>query len=204
MRKIADELNEAKREAESFAEVVRVYNSIDRRDRLAISDLIAPHRRFVREGELKYRATPTSDDEPHYLFLFNDLLLIARPALRAAQYPLVLMLDLTKVSDVVAPQDSDFVRHCMLIDTPRRSLMLLADSDDARDSWVRDLQHATASLRRTRSSRRVPSLSLSSKGDKKIDGDGGGDDDDDDDEYDPLTPRSRGAASGKLRPGRAA
>jgi hypothetical protein len=41
---IATQLNEAKREAESFAEVVRVYNAIDPRDRLGVADLIAPHR----------------------------------------------------------------------------------------------------------------------------------------------------------------
>ena len=45
---------------------------------------------------MRYKRDEQSIDEPHYLFLFNDLLLIARPAQRDV-HPLVLMLDLINV-----------------------------------------------------------------------------------------------------------
>lgn len=65
MQAVASELNEAKRQAESFADVLRVFNSIAPRDRESIQDLIAPHRRFVREGAVHYRKDELSRNEPH-------------------------------------------------------------------------------------------------------------------------------------------
>ena len=98
---------------------------------------------------MRYKRDDKSADEPHYLFLFNDLLLIARPALRGA-YPLVVLLDLVNVTSVVALQDSDFVHNAFMVDTPRRSLMLLADTAAERDAWLAALNAAIASLRSRR------------------------------------------------------
>jgi hypothetical protein len=126
--------------------------------------VILVHQANTHLIQLLYRASPESADERHYLFLFNDLLLIARPSMRAvnAQHPLVLLLDLAKVSDVLAPQDSDFVRHCLLIDTPRRSLMLLARDDGERDAWLEALLGVVRALRVARSSRRRTQAAVAS------------------------------------------
>jgi hypothetical protein len=135
MQAIASELNEAKREAESFAEVVRVYNSIAPRDRGAIQDLIAPTRRYLKEGRVYYRRDELAANDPHYLFLFNDLLLIALPPVRGL-YSVVLLLDLANVTAVQALTDSESVLNCFILDTPQRAIMLLAESAADRDEWV--------------------------------------------------------------------
>lgn len=49
---------------------------------------------------MRYKRDEQSADEPHYLFLFNDLLLIAQPATPRG-YPLVLLLDLINVTSVI-------------------------------------------------------------------------------------------------------
>lgn len=100
----------------------------------------------MREGAVRYKRDEQSIDEPHYLFLFNDLLLIARPAQRGV-HPLVLMLDLINVTSVVPLLESDFVHNAFIVDTPRRSLMLLADSAAERDAWIATLNDAVAALR---------------------------------------------------------
>jgi hypothetical protein len=135
MQAIASDLNEAKREAESFAEVVRVYNSIAPRDRGAIQDLIAPTRRYLKEGRVYYRRDELAANDPHYLFLFNDLLLIALPPVRGL-YSVVLLLDLANVTAVQALTDSESVLNCFILDTPQRAIMLLAESAADRDEWV--------------------------------------------------------------------
>lgn len=139
MQAIASELNEAKREAESFAEVVRVYNSIAPRDRASVQDLIAPSRRFVKEGRVFYRRDETSANDPHYLFLFNDLLLIALPPSRGL-YSVVMQLDLANVTAVQPLLDSEMVVNCFILDTPLRAIMLLAETAADRDEWVSALQ----------------------------------------------------------------
>lgn len=37
----------------------------------------------------------------------------------------------------MALMDSDFVHNAFMVDTPRRSLMLLTNTRDERDAWVR-------------------------------------------------------------------
>lgn len=56
---------------------------------------------FDSEGLVRYKKDEQSADEPHYLFLFNDLLLIAQPA-SPRGYPLVLLLDLSNVTSVTS------------------------------------------------------------------------------------------------------
>lgn len=146
MLAITNQLNEAKREAEAFAEVVRIFNSIAPRDREGVQELIAPSRRFVKEGRVFYRRDETAtNDAAHYLFLFNDLLLVTVPSTRGF-HAVAIVLTLATVTSVVPLLDSDTVQHCFILDTPNRTIMLLAESAADRDEWVRALQSAIATL----------------------------------------------------------
>jgi hypothetical protein len=146
MLAITNQLNEAKREAEAFAEVVRIFNSIAPRDREGVQELIAPSRRFVKEGRVFYRRDESAtNDAAHYLFLFNDLLLVTVPSARGF-HSVAIALTLANVTSVVPLLDSDTVQHCFILDTPNRTIMLLAESAADRDEWVRALQSAIQSL----------------------------------------------------------
>ncbi len=58
-------INEKKREAESFAFIVDIYNRLDPK----IEDLCQPHRKLLKEGPLSI------EGKQFYCVLFNDLFL---------------------------------------------------------------------------------------------------------------------------------
>ena len=84
--------------------------------------------------------------------MFNDLLLVTEPK-RSNGYQVVILLDLSHVTAVRALEDSDVVQNCFLLDTPRRALMLLADSAAQRDEWVARLSQQVLTLSEQASSR---------------------------------------------------
>lgn len=73
MREVASEINEARREAEYFQELLKVYKRLSPKP----PDLLEPHRKILAEGDI-FHIKSKKKTSRRYLFLFNDVLLITR------------------------------------------------------------------------------------------------------------------------------
>ena len=151
MRELAQQLNESKRDAESFAEVIRVYGQIVPKEG-EVKNLIQPHRRFIKEvrflhpkqdpvdffnhfstllqGSLIY-FNDDGKEEALYLFMFNDVLLITQ-AETVLHYRVLIYVNFSSVTNVLTMQDSDYVKNSFLIDTPKKSMLMFAESAEER------------------------------------------------------------------------
>lgn len=67
---IADHINLGKAEAENRAVLLQIQEKCE-----GLDNIVDPHRKFVREGQLNFLVRGT-ETKPCYIFLFNDLMLI--------------------------------------------------------------------------------------------------------------------------------
>jgi len=106
---------------------------------IGIDNLVAPHRRFIREGELKVKG------DKKIFFLFNDILLHCKKQLKFSinvQYKVIEVFSLADI-DLTDISDSAFliVYH---VDDKKPAVDLLVEGYTplAKDLWVRDLKAA--------------------------------------------------------------
>jgi len=99
LKEIATGINEKKRESENQARVLQI-------EKEEISGqpnpLVAPHRTFVREGDVQ--RVEGDKRKPGHLYLFNDILLVTAPPIIGSRYRFKMGLPLDKV--VVGGSDS--------------------------------------------------------------------------------------------------
>jgi len=81
MKNLTTFVNEQKREAESVQAIV----SVQQRVRGKFPTLLTPHRKFIKEGAVGYD-NGTLKEKEGYVFLFNDLLVLAKPTNKASEY----------------------------------------------------------------------------------------------------------------------
>jgi hypothetical protein len=75
-KELASVLNAKKKQLESYHELLKIYNLLEPR----VTDLIQPHRKKIKEGEVLLCKSPKDGKQlkPRYLYLFNDILLVTK------------------------------------------------------------------------------------------------------------------------------
>jgi hypothetical protein len=108
MKEVAITINEKKREVESFAIVIDIYNRLEPK----LQNLCEAHRHLLKEGVLK------ESGKPYMFFLFNDILLKTKEMNGGKQLKMLLIVQLktANVSDVADnKQNSILDKKCLKI-----------------------------------------------------------------------------------------
>jgi len=132
MSQIAQYVNERKREYENLKKIVDIQSYF-----VGINNLVAPHRRFIREGELKVKG------DKKIFFLFNDILLHCKKQLTFttnSQYKVIEVFSLMDI-DLTDVSDSGF---CIITETGTQPVE--GYTPHAKDLWLRDLKQAINKL----------------------------------------------------------
>jgi len=141
MNKVAAYVNESKREYENLQRVVDIQDQF-----VGVENLVAPHRKYMRDGELK-----VNNGEKLQFFLFNDILVYSKKQsyfsstfnlaqTQTAQYKLVGVFSLLEI-DIANVSDYAFEIH--LFD---QRMIVEADTTNTKESWLNDLQKAINQL----------------------------------------------------------
>jgi len=126
MKEIASLINEKKRESESFAYIVDIYNRLEPK----MEDLCAAHRRFMKEGFLKF------EGKAYNCFLFNDILLQTK---EKGNGQLQLWTHITLRTAEVRNIEDDpqkKLKNCFEVVTPRKTFCFKAKDAEEKKEWV--------------------------------------------------------------------
>jgi len=147
MKETADYINERKRDSDAINKILEVQSILS-----GIEHLAVPSRRYVREGVMLVKEE--SKLLERYFFLFNDLLICAKPNFSVGKsrhsYKVEQTFDLQSVQFQVS-QETDNI--CLICDNEKNCLLkLAAKSQGDFDSWMADLNKAQEELlkRKTR------------------------------------------------------
>lgn len=129
--------NEKKKELENTLRVIELRNE------LKIKNLVQPHRKFVREGELQ-SVNSKGDQVQANLYLFNDLFVCTKPR-RGVKLPKTYKIPLGKQADVVLksdvkPDEQAFVFSMMF---SKKTLTFHCVSKKQLEDWIFDLESCT-------------------------------------------------------------
>jgi len=130
MSQIAQHVNERKREYENLKKIVDIQSCF-----IGIDNLVAPHRRFIREGELKVKG------DKKIFFLFNDILLHCKKQLKFSinvQYKVIEVFSLAEI-DLTDVSENAFL---IVTEPATGSLLVEGYTPSAKDLWIRDLKAA--------------------------------------------------------------
>ena len=137
---VVDVVNEGKRTAERQMKIIEIQNLMD-----GISlDLITPSRRFVREGDTELRHKITGKGENRHLFLFNDLLVIARSK-GGQRYDFRKAMDWGDCRFIVISEQGK-VHHGFEIAHNGERYIFSCESKKDQDQWVADFKMMTKEL----------------------------------------------------------
>jgi len=144
IEQVTEALDIKKQQAENMGRLMNISDNISKK-KVTIAE---PHRRFLREGNL---IVERDSKKQHYVFLFNDLLVLTTSGKKPNTYVFVDHLDLrlvTKVDDSL-PDNGFILLH--ETKTKMRLRGFYAASEEERVSWVIDVKSALHDLEATAS-----------------------------------------------------
>jgi len=119
-------------------------------------ELVVPGRRFVREGEMFYYNSDEKKVKPRFFFLFNDILLMAKPVDNGKYWLryLFILKSILKIEDEttgwsdynIQSPGSDMPDVEFRLTTPKKVFIFFARTARDKNEWVRDLKIACNSL----------------------------------------------------------
>ena len=134
-------MNEGKRTAERQMKIVAIQNQMDSLQ----DDLVTPSRRFVREGDTELRHKITGKGENRHLFLFNDLVVIARQK-QNGRYEFRNALNWGDCRFIVISEQGK-VKHGFEIAHESQRYIFSCESKKDQDDWVADFKMMTKELK---------------------------------------------------------
>ena len=126
---VVDMVNEGKRLAERQMKIIEIQNKMEGLQR----DLVTPSRRFVREGETEVRHKITGKGENRYLFLFNDLVVIAKKGSSRCEFRKALLWEDCRFI-VISEQGK--VKHGFEIAHQGQRYIFSCETKKEQDEWV--------------------------------------------------------------------
>lgn len=140
MSQLVTLVNQSARESENLQKILEIERSLSRADHLK---LIFPGRKFLREGKLtKVSGTHVQDRQ---FFLFNDILIYAKPALVKKQFEFKGLIPLNRlvVRDLSNSSSRKNAIELWRIDL-KKKYIVYSDDADTKAEWMRDLEAAIA------------------------------------------------------------
>jgi len=130
MKDVATEINEKKRDAETFSVMMDIYNRFDGE----VKDLCAAHRKFVKEGQLK-------EEGAYFLwFLFNDILLKTRERdKRKVRLLAHITLKTASIVDLVDDKAKS-IKNSFQIVTPKKTMTVKVKTPEEKKEWMTAIQ----------------------------------------------------------------
>ena len=128
---VVDAVNEGKRLAERQMKIIEIQHQMDGLQ----EELVTPSRRFVREGETEVRHKITGKGENRYLFLFNDLVVIARAKGSSSRYEFRKAL-LWEDCRFIVISEQGKVKHGFEIAHQGQRYIFSCETKKEQDEWV--------------------------------------------------------------------
>mmetsp|Transcript_23345 Transcript_23345/g.36419 ORF Transcript_23345/g.36419 Transcript_23345/m.36419 type:complete len:660 (-) Transcript_23345:242-2221(-) len=138
---VVDVVNEGKRTAERQMKIIEIQELMDNIQ----MDLVTPSRRFVREGHTELRAKITGKGEKRHLFLFNDLVLVAK-AKDKGRFECLKPMHWQDCRFIVISEQGK-VKHGFEIAHEGERLIFSCESKKAQDEWVADFKMMTKEMK---------------------------------------------------------
>jgi len=139
--RVVDVVNDGKRIFESQQKVLEIQSMVD-----GISDLLAPSRFLVKEGNLLFSAQPDKLPIEHRIFLFNDVILFTKKKDKilltmsfSKEYQLKGMTDLENAR-VILCADSSVHKNAFQIQSFGKTYTLSAKTYSESQDWFKNIQ----------------------------------------------------------------
>jgi len=145
VKEIATIVNESKKEFDSLSQVIRVYHVIQPK----IQDLIVPARKLLLEGDLiELRLEDIGKivhSEMFHYFLFNDLLLLAKPA-KDNKYKLMNKIPLLGSFDVKSIDDNEYMKTAFELRGNGKTHVLAMKTAQEKSTFITTFQQSKNDL----------------------------------------------------------
>jgi hypothetical protein len=105
-------------------------------------DILAPDRKFIRQGSA-FALVEKGRKEKVTLFLFNDIILIAKKHHKLRQHISLLTSSIKKPDTLIENEDPNL---CFILNTPMKVWTFITKSKNERDSWITDITLAKNDL----------------------------------------------------------
>ena len=139
---VVDVVNEGKRTAERQMKIIEIQELMDN----IPMDLVTPSRRFVREGDTELRHKITGKGDQRHLFLFNDLVLVAKARKEGTRFECLRYFNWADCRFIVISEQGK-VKHGFEIAHEGNRYIFSCESKKMQDDWVADFKMMTKELK---------------------------------------------------------
>lgn len=140
MNKVVDDINECQAQERRKSKLLEILNGFTNKHEV---NLLAITREYIREGQgRKFKTSSGITGSKGYLFLFNDLLIVASPSGKKFTAHMYFPLHYTKINE----NDPKFKRGFELVGTStaglQQSCSIQWSTDEEKNEWSQAIQNA--------------------------------------------------------------
>ncbi|KYQ91676.1 pleckstrin (PH) domain-containing protein [Tieghemostelium lacteum] len=140
MKNVAMQINDTKRQSDNSLKVVEVQNKLVGK----FSNIVTAERRYVYEGCL-FVGDTNAKSKKIYLFLFNDILIFAKPSSSAklfnkTKFKFLKCEDLFPSPLLTDIPNNPIMQHCFEIVVQSVEMRFFAENQESKTTWLNQLQ----------------------------------------------------------------
>jgi len=138
LKQVADEMNNAVKQAENINKILDIQNSLNSK-----IILLTPSRNWIREGQTTVSNIKDSKKITGVVYLFNDMILLIRKALliQASSLEEQLLLDTCTIQDM---PDTGVSPNSFQVATGKKTFTLSFKTLGEKNSWITDISKCMA------------------------------------------------------------